>query len=55
MNSRCNTRYSPDANSLMIGLSRPRDPTELPLVARHAPPPAGAISLVPAGRPSWVR
>jgi AraC family transcriptional regulator len=24
-------------------------------VTRHAPPPAGAVSLVPAGTPSWLR
>src|SRR6516225_5441618 len=36
-----------------------RPPEELDLlydgVRRHVPPPAGAISLVPAGSPHWVR
>src|SRR5262252_3749375 len=42
---------------LLILFARP--PEELDLryegVKRHVPPPAGAVSLVPAGSPHWVR
>jgi AraC family transcriptional regulator len=47
----------PLTHHTLVLFSRPPDELEMRYddVKRHRPPPAGTVSLVPAGRPHWVR
>jgi AraC family transcriptional regulator len=53
------TEFNQPVNThhMLVLFTRPPDELELRYegMKRHVPPPAGSISLIPAGNPAWVR